>query len=437
MSFSQSQIAAYRLFALALLLWIASIAAALLAAIKWAGTDPLATSLPFHHANSLAGLLANLTILTGLLGGGLYICADEAKKANALRLMANVWILMTVILIAAGLLHIGGSWNEIAMTPIMVIVVLVMLVVFVALLLAGRPDPMAIMVIIGVVFAALGLLLDLLPSNDIQIAIMQNVLGQGGIYFIGYPLAAIGLALWLARRYSSVSLEWAQQGAFSCGALIVLAGICITAARLTAVTDSGIVSVVSTAGVIVIPFAYIVVAAHLYRTLSERSQSVTLAAHWVALATLCWLIGAGLSAIFALPDAALYVVGTQLTQAQTALFGLGVLATILGMINQSSAELRGKNERTTGLMPFWLVAFGGIGAALMQAAAGVTQVFMTRVSGIGFLDTEAAVAPLYLLWTLCLIVMAVGSLIYLAGFWVRRPYEQAEITSEVSGAANA
>lgn len=441
MTLSKSQTAAYQLFALALLLWLASIGAALLAAIKWAGTDPLATSLLFHHANSLAGLLANLTVLTGLLGGGLYIAAangsNEAKNAGALKLAAKVWIALAVITIAAGLLHIGGGWNEIAISPLMSAAALVMLVIFVGLLLAERPDPAAALVIIGVVFAALGLLLDLLPSGDMQLAMMQNVLGQGSINFIGYPLAGIGLAFWLARRYSNVPLEWAQQGAFSCGALAILAGICMIAARLAAVVDSSMVNIASAAGIVLVPFAYIVTAAHVYRTLSVRNGTAALAGHWVALAALCWLIGAALGAIIAIPDVMLYAAGTQLAHAQISLFGLGILATILGAINQNSAELRGKNARVTGLMPFWMVAFGGIGAALMQAAAGVAQVFMARVSGFGFLDTEAAIAPLYLLWALCLLVVAIGALAYLAGFWARRPYEHVEIIGGAAGATNA
>jgi len=314
-----------------------------------------------------------------------------------------------------------------------------MLVVFVGLLLGARPDPTAAVLIIGVVFVALGLLLNLLPAGDIQMAVMQDTLGRGSLYFIGYPLAGIGLVFWLAGRFSRVSPEWTQQGVFSCGALAILAGICLIAARLTTVVEGGIPQVVSAAGIVVIPLAYVIIAAHIYRTLSERNGTATLASHWTALAALCWLIVAALSAIFAIPGAALYVAGTQLAQAQTALFGLGVLAIILGMMNQSGAELRGENTRITGLMPFWLVAFGGIGVVLLQAAVGVAQIFTARVSGIGFLDTEAAIAPLYLLRAACLILLAAGALIYLAGFWARRPYaaHDTEATSGMAGATNA
>ncbi len=433
----------YRMFALSLLLWVASLAASLLAALKWAGTDPLATSFPFHHANSLAGLLGNFAILTGLLGGGMVMTAFNegggVKSPAALKWAVNGWIALSVIAAAAGILHIGGSWGEIALSPIIVIAILIMLVIFVGLLLGARPDPTAAVLIIGVVFAALGLLLNLLPAGDIQLAVMQDTLGQGSLYFIGYPLAGIGLAFWLAGRFSRVSPEWIQQGVFSCGALAIFAGICLTAARLTTVVEGGIPQIVSMVGIVVIPLAYIIIAAHIYRTLSERNGTATLANHWTALAALCWLIGAVLSAILAIPGVSLYVTGTQLAQAQTALFGLGVLAIILGMVNQSGAELRGENTRITGLMPFWLVAFGGIGAVLLQAAAGVAQIFTTRVLGVGFLDTEAAIAPLYLLRAACLILLAAGALIYLAGFWIRRPYihHDTEAASGMAGATNA
>jgi hypothetical protein len=78
----------------------------------------------------------------------------------------------------------------------------------------------------------------------------------------------------------------------------------------------------------------------------------------------------------------------------------------------------------TGLMPFWLVAFGIIGGGLALGGAGLVQVYMERISGVGYLDTQTMLTPLYALWVIGLLAMALGIGIYALGFWARRPVEK-------------
>jgi hypothetical protein len=92
----------------------------------------------------------------------------------------------------------------------------------------------------------------------------------------------------------------------------------------------------------------------------------------------------------------------------------------LGVINQGTAELRGQNRRITGLMPFWLVAFGVLGGALALSGVGIVQVFTERMSSTGYLDVQNLVIPLYTGWVVGLVSLALGVLIYALGFRARR-----------------
>src|SRR5262249_53395438 len=114
--------------------------------------------------------------------------------------------------------------------------------------------------------------------------------------------------------------------------------------------------------VFLVPILYLIFAAHSYHALSDRNPTHTLAAHWYALSLVLFLLGIGLiGALQAAPEVHSYTTGTRLSDLQSTLTLLAVVSMSLGFINQATAELRGQNRRVTGLMPFWLVAFGIVG----------------------------------------------------------------------------
>ena len=170
------------------------------------------------------------------------------------------------------------------------------------------------------------------------------------------------------------------------------------------------------------PLLVLIFAAHSYRALSDRNPTHTLAAHWYALSLLLFLLGMGLlGAVQAAPDVTIWTIGTRLSDLQSTLILLAVVAMTLGVINQATAELRGQNRRVTGLMPFWLVAFGIIGSGLALGLAGVMQTFLERKLSVGYLDTQTLLIPLYSGWVVGLGALALGVLVYGLIFWLRRP----------------
>jgi nitric oxide reductase subunit B len=174
-------------------------------------------------------------------------------------------------------------------------------------------------------------------------------------------------------------------------------------------------------GTAMIPVCYLIYALHTYKALSARNTTATLAAQWFGLGGLLLLIGiGGLGALVASPAVNQWTAGTRLNDTQMLLTAFGILALVLGVINQATAELRGQNRRVTGLMPFWMIAFGIIGGALALGAAGLTQTYLERILGVGYLETQRLIVPLYAGWIFGIVLAAAGVLIYALGFIARR-----------------
>ena len=128
-------------------------------------------------------------------------------------------------------------------------------------------------------------------------------------------------------------------------------------------------TVISLAATALLPLCYIILAGHSYRALASRNDNASLAPHWIALATLFWLVGGGfLGALSIQPAISEAMRGTDLAEAQDWLAGWALLAVALAFVNEAASALRGDNRRVTGYMPLWLIAFGAGLATIVQAA---------------------------------------------------------------------
>jgi nitric oxide reductase subunit B len=412
---------AYRLFAQAVLLLLLHAAAALLAGVKFLPHDPLALSLPFHKINPLANVLLHLAILSGLLGGGIYIAADASpvqRSERWLTLASNLWTLLIVLTVLAGLLGLLDVRAGIELPLPLALAQIVSLAL--VLLFAARPlTPPLIVWTAGMALTVLAGLLGLFTPADAWMDTLLWTLASGIKINIAYPLASVGMLFWLMHRFSNVAPRWAERGVYTCGALAALAGTLVTLSALHTLASNPVLGVIS---MIAVPVMYAIIAAHSYRAFSDRNPTVTLAAHWSALAVILYELGLGLiGGLLSHEGLYRHAAGTRLIDLQTTLTLMGSMAVVLAMVNQTGAELRGHNQRITGLMPFWLIAGGILGGGLALGAAGIVQVYLERVLSFGYLDTQNLLVPLYALWLLGGLATAGGLLIYALGFWARRP----------------
>jgi nitric oxide reductase subunit B len=409
----------YNFFAQVIILLMLYAALTLLGAAKFLGPDPLTSSLPFQKVGAFANVLLNLAILSGLLGGGIYIAADNNAPTNE-RLLILTFRLWTILLIAAffaGLLGLLEGRHMLELPPVLDIAQAVILALAASNIVRSR-SAFATVWSAGIIMSIVSTLTGLLPTTDYLQDRGFRVVAVGLNLNVAYVLAALAIGYWLIHRFSDVPQGWAESSLYTNAGLLAVAGILVSIPPLY--TVGAPVQTLGSMGVVLVPIAYLIFAAHSYRALSQRNPTVTLAAQWYTLGLLLFLLGPGLlGALQTLSGQ--WTMGTRLTDLQSTLTSLAVVAVILGVVNQATAELRGKSQRVTGFVPFWLAAFGIIGGAIALGGAGLVQVYLERLLGVGYLESQTLLIPLYSLWLIGLLALALGIGVYALTFWLRRP----------------
>ncbi len=416
---------AYAFFAEAVLLLLLYAAAALMSAVKFLSpADPLASSLPYQQIGALANVLLLLAALTGLLGSGIYTAGDRPDHAvneTLLNYAFHLWTALLILAVAAGLLGLLEGRHLLELPPVLdALQIVTLALVLVAVGSRAPRTPVVQVWRVGLGLSLAATVVGLLPPGDYLQDRALRALSTGLMLNIAHPLMAVAVGFWLMRRFSNVTEEWADTGVYSVAGMVTLAGALVSLTPLVAL--GGTATALGNIAVFAVPILYTIFAAHAYRALSDRSVSRTLSAHWFTLGLLLFLLGPGLlGALQAAPAVGVWTQGTRLADLQITLTALAPAMIALGAANQAAAELRGQNRRVTGLSAFWLVSFGFIGGALALGAAGVTQTLTERHLSLGYLDVQALVVPLYIIWVTGLLLAALGAALYALSFWLRRP----------------
>ncbi|MBN8590834.1 MAG: hypothetical protein J0M33_03715 [Anaerolineae bacterium] len=247
-------------------------------------------------------------------------------------------------------------------------------------------------------------------------------LAQGMRHYLAYPLAAVALGFWLARRFSRLPEIWFQIGIYIAGGVILLAGVLLTLADLYPFAAASWITDFTTIAAFLIPLLLLIYARHAYAPLANRSDSPALAAHWAALCLLLLLWGMGLAGSITAPVVIRqWIYGTRLMDLQPWLTLYAVLAMALGGINQAAMELRGLPRRVTGLMPFWLMSFGLNGLGITWLLVGTGQLYLGRMAGLAPQGVNELTRLLYIGQVIAAALMLLGAAIYALQLWVRRP----------------
>jgi len=431
----------YRLCAQTVLLLVWYAAMALLAAIKFLPLDPLANALPYSQANGFANVLLHLTLITGLIAGGLYIArlqSDHAPNEPLLQRVWQAWTVFLVLCVLAGLLGLleGRAHAEL---PFVLDVAEIILLALWLFTIISRLDSATLLKTsseaahgttraawngfllvwaVGLSLCIAGLMVAFLPANNMLSERALSVLAQGLRDTLGLGAMGIAIAFWVLTRISNSASEWIESSLLRVAGVFLIAGTLTSASQVLHLPNAIQAAGIGAALMSVFASAWLI--AHSYRALSNRAPINTLAAHWYLLGVILLTVGNGvLGALLSLPVVHAVVQGTQLTVLQTHLNAVGLLAWILGFINQAVAEMRGQNFRITGLVPFWCVALGLGGASLALFAAGIVQVYLERLMSMGYLETQTALVPLYALWIIGLLIFAPGVAFYALGFRAR------------------
>jgi nitric oxide reductase subunit B len=183
------------------------------------------------------------------------------------------------------------------------------------------------------------------------------------------------------------------------------------------------------------PLALVGMAVYAYAAMrrSGLAHPNTLALHWTIGSAVFALFGAGLLGLaHTWPGVNKWTHGTLITamHGHAAFYGAYAMI-VLAMITYALPNMtRGRSERGTaiGYWAFWLQLAGMFGMTLSFATAGIGQVYLERIMGMGYLDAQLKIQVHFLMLVATASVFTVGVALFIYDFFRYRP--TFEISSE-------
>src|SRR5690606_15238380 len=174
------------------------------------------------------------------------------------------------------------------------------------------------------------------------------------------------------------------------------------------------------------PLALVGMAAYAYYALRRAglSHPNKLALHWTIGSAVFALFGAGLLGLaHTWPSVNRWTHGTLITamHGHSAFYGAYAMI-VLAMITYALPSLtraRIPGESYVGYAAFWLQIAGMFGMTLSFATAGVAQVYLERIVGLGYLDTQLKTQVHFLMLILPASVFAIGVGLFIYDFFRR------------------
>ena len=105
--------------------------------------------------------------------------------------------------------------------------------------------------------------------------------------------------------------------------------------------------------------------------------------------------------------------GTHITTMHGHMAFFGAYAMInLAIISYALPGFSGRSDEDAqsrlGLWAFWLMISGMFGMTMALAAAGITQTYLERILGFGYLETQRMIQVHYLMWLATGVIFASG-----------------------------
>jgi nitric oxide reductase subunit B len=176
------------------------------------------------------------------------------------------------------------------------------------------------------------------------------------------------------------------------------------------------------------------------RRRSGLAHPNTLAVHWTIGSALYSALGAGLLGLaHTWPAVNKWTHGTLITpmHGHSAFFGAYVMI-VLAVITYAMPALMGhpesQRESKIGLWAFWLQVGGMFGMTLAFAAAGIGQVYLERILGFGYLETQAKIQVHFLMLVGTGILFTAGVVLFLWDFFLLAPRVPAEADAPAQAA---
>jgi nitric oxide reductase subunit B len=426
----KSQSVAYWYFAVAMALFGLQLVFGLLSAAKYLGPDPLLYILPFDVTKVIHTNLLIVWVLTGFMGATYWMVPEESRtELYSVKLAYVQLVLFSLMGVTAiiGYLFRYGTGNKLLEQPLphKLVIVLVMLIflynIGMTIRKSGRFTTTEGVLLLGLGSAAVLYLPALFHYENYTVSIYYRWwtihLWVEGVW----EMIQGAFLAYLLIRLSGADREVMEKWLYVIVGLVFIAGILGTAHHYYWVGVPAYWLPIGGFFSALEPVALVGMAIYAYSAMrrSGMNHPNTLALHWTIGSAVFTLFGAGLLGLaHTFPSINKWTHGTLITamHGHAAFYGAYAMI-IMAMISYALPSMtHGRREQgsSIGYWAFWLQISGMFGMTLSFATAGIGQVYLERVLGLGYLDTQLKIQVhfLMLVATASLFAIGVGLFIY-------------------------
>ena len=432
----KSQSVAYWYFAIAIALFGLQLVFGLLSAAKYLGPDPLLYILPFDVTKVIHTNLLIVWVLTGFMGATYWMVPDESRFELHSTKLAYVqlvlWTLMGVATVI-GYLFRYGTGNKLLEQPlpskIVIVIVMLMFLYNIAMTIkaSGRFTTTEGVLIGGLGLAALLYLPALLEYENYTVSIFYRWwtihLWVEGVW----EMIQGGFLAYLLIRLSGADREVMEKWLYVIVGLVFIAGILGTAHHYYWVGVPAYWLPVGGFFSALEPLALIGMAIYAYSAIrrSGLAHPNKLALHWTVGSAVFTLFGAGLLGLaHTFPSVNKWTHGTLITamHGHAAFYGAYAMI-VLAMITYALPTFTRRPQEGTamGYASFWMQIAGMFGMTLSFATAGIGQVYLERIMGMGYLDAQLKIQIHFVMLIITASIFAIGVALFIIDFFRYRP----------------
>lgn len=442
----KSQKVAYWFFALSMLLFGLQIVYGFIMGFAHAGFDGLHEFIPFNTAKAVHLNLLVVWLLSGFMGAAYYIIPEEAQRELVSVKLAYVQLISLALVGVAAIVGFhfniweGRKFLEIPRGLDFLVVVNVLLflgIILVTLFKGKRRTTTALVLSMGLLFAALLYLPGMLPF-DSQVLDSFFRWWVVHLWVEGvWELIMGGILSFLLIKLTGVDREVIEKWLYVIVGLTFLSGVLGTGHHYYYIGVNKIWLIVGGIFSALEPLAFLAMAlfaVNMYRK-GEKKHPNKLALYWTLGAAIVSFVGAGLLGFaHTLPQTNLYTHGTLVTAMHGHLAFWGAYAMIvLAIISYSLPNMTGRKlyESSRGRMAFWLSNIGMIGMTVSFGVAGVAQVYLERIMKIEFMEVQKMTEIHFMVLIVCATFFTTGVILYMIDFYKHgKPTDEAlEITN--------
>ena len=427
----KSQKVAYWFFALSILLFGLQIIYGFIMGFAHAGFDALHEIIPFNTAKAVHLNLLVVWLLSGFMGAAYYIIPEEAQHELVSVKLAYVQLISLALVGVAAVIGFhfniweGRKFLEIprGLDYLVVINILLFLgLILITLFKGKRRTTTALVLSMGLLFAALLYLPGMLPF-DSQVTDSFFRWWVVHLWVEGvWELIMGGILSFLLIKLTGVDREVIEKWLYVIVGLTFLSGVLGTGHHYYYIGVNKIWLIVGGIFSALEPLAFLAMAlfaVNMYRK-GEKKHPNKLALYWTLGAAIVSFVGAGLLGFaHTLPQTNLYTHGTLVTAMHGHLAFWGAYAMIvLAIISYSLPNMTGRKlyDSAIGRMAFWCSNIGMIGMTIAFGVAGVAQVYLERKMKMDFMVVQKEVEIHFIVLIICASLFTTGIVMYIIDF---------------------